>query len=140
MVSPAIQYAVLKFTYYWCFAHVQLKLWNCKICKIFLLLGNLCFQVVTVLVKILLLLSVSHTLETFHTSSVTRFLTACYVSLEDLKVFRSYRPFCCWNMVFHDLSWRFSDYDFKINEAADFIVSWLLFHMSISITAKFFVC
>ena len=73
----AIQYALLKFTYHWCFAHVQLKLWNRKICKIFLLLGNLWFQMVTVLVKIPLLLHISRTLETFHTSSVTKFLTGC---------------------------------------------------------------
>ena len=27
-IFSAIQYAMLKFTYHWCFAHAQLKLWN----------------------------------------------------------------------------------------------------------------
>ena len=45
--------------------------------SLFLLLSNLCFQVVTVLVKTPLPLHISHTLETFHKSSVTKFLTVC---------------------------------------------------------------
>ena len=51
-----------------------------KLCiSLFLLLANLCSQVVTVLVKITLLLHISHTLETFHKSSLTKLLTVCYV-------------------------------------------------------------
>ena len=42
-----------------------------------LLLSNLCFQVVTVLVKTPFPLHISHTLETFRKSSVTKFLTVC---------------------------------------------------------------
>ena len=42
--------------------------------SLFLLPANLCFQVVTVLVKTPLLLHISYTLETFHKSSITRFL------------------------------------------------------------------
>ena len=41
----------------------------------FLLLAKLCFEVVSVLVKSRLLLHISYTLETFHKSSVTKFLT-----------------------------------------------------------------
>ena len=73
-----------------------------KLCiSLFLLLANLCSQVVTVLVKTTLLLHISHTLETFHKSSVTKLLTVCYGFQEYLKVFRSYRPFRRGNMVFY---------------------------------------
>ena len=42
-------------------------------------------------------------------------------------------------MTFHDLSRRFFDYNFKINEAAGFTFPGVFFHMSIYIAAKFLV-
>ena len=48
--------------------------------SLILLLANLCFYVVSVLVKTRVLLNISYTLETFLKSSITRFLTVCYVS------------------------------------------------------------
>ena len=62
--------------------------------SLFLFSTNLCFQVVTVLVKTRFLLHISDIFETFHKSSVTRFLTVSYVSQEHIEVFRSYRPLC----------------------------------------------
>ena len=42
-------------------------------------------------------------------------------------------------MVFYGFSQRFFDYNFKINEATDFIFSENFFHMSIKIAAIFFL-
>ena len=134
LVFAAIRYAVLKFTYHWCFVHAQLKLWNC-------LLASFCFyqicifQVVTVLVETHLLLHIS--IKTFRKSLVTRFLTVCKIFHEYFEVFISYRHFSRWNMVFYVLSQRMFDYNFKNKEATGFIVSGLFCHMSINITAKF---
>ena len=73
-----------------CRVEVYLRLIFCtctfetvKTCmSLFLLLKNLFFQVVTVLVKSCFLIHISCTLETFHKSSVTRFLIVYYVSQE----------------------------------------------------------
>ena len=41
--------------------------------------------------------------------------------------------------VFHDISWRFFHYNFKINEATGFNFPEVFFHMTIYIAAKFLI-
>ena len=54
--------------------------------SLILLLANLCFYVVSVLVKTRVLLNISYTLETFLKSSITRFLT-CVTFLNKIVKF-----------------------------------------------------
>ena len=54
--------------------------------RFFLLLENMCFQVVSILVKTCIVLNVSYTLETFNKSSVSRFITVCKFLDNTLKV------------------------------------------------------
>ena len=61
--------------------------WNCEITyQLFLLLANLCFQVVSDLLKTRILLHIRWWLEIFRKSSVTSFLTVSYVFYEYLYV------------------------------------------------------
>ena len=68
---------------------------------LFLLLANMCFQVVTVLVKTPLPLHISCTPETFHKSSVTRFLKNTSKFLEVIDPFVAELQFF---MAFHGSS------------------------------------
>ena len=58
LVFAAIRYAILKFTYHWCFAHAQLKLWK-RVLAPFCFYKIFVFQVVTVLVETHFVLHIS---------------------------------------------------------------------------------
>ena len=136
MVFAPILHAMLTFTYHWYFADAQLQLWY-RVLASFCFLQICVFQVVTVLVETHALLHISYTIETYHKSSVTRFLTVSFVSQEYLELFSSYKPFSRRNMAFYGLSRTIFNYNFKNNKVTSFIVSGPFFHMSINIVAKF---
>ena len=74
LVFAAIQYVEVYLPLMFCTCAIEIV----KFCiSLFLLLANLCFQMVSVLVKTRLVLRMSYTLKAYLKSSVTRFLTVC---------------------------------------------------------------
>ena len=85
--------------------------------SLFLLITNLCFQVVIVLVKNCFLLHISYTLESFHKPSITRFLTAS----KFLKVIDSFVAETWSFRVFHGEFLKFMKWQTSLSKDCSFI-------------------
>ena len=74
-------------------------------------------------------------------SSATHFRLCVKFVKKYLKVFRTYRSFCHWNVIFYGLSWSLFNFwfGFLVYEDTNFIFLVMFFHTAINIDAKFLV-